>query len=251
MKKSILLISTLLSINAVKASELDYDFDYNLDDNVEVGCNDLSDPFEKVNRKVFYFNSFLDYITLKPLAKAYGKYIPNKAQNKIGDFVDNIYEPLTTVNYGIQVDLPNILSSFWKFMINSTIGLAGTHNIADDLGLKHKPQTFGSSLAHYGAGPGPHIVLPILGNTNMRDMWDVIALDDKLNIVKYRASSRMKDTYTGIRMVHKRYQLMPFTEYVTKNSTDPYVAIRSALHQRRETMVHYPVGYRCGVKPAK
>lgn len=247
--KNLYIILLVLSISTTaKAGKLDYEFDYNLDDNVEAECNDLADPFERVNRKIFYFNSFLDYITLKPLAKAYGKFVPNYTKNRVGNFVDNIYEPVTTVNYGFQGNLTKLLSSFWKFTINTTIGIGGTHNVAAQMGLNHKSQSFGSTLAYYGASPGPYVVLPLMGSTNMRDMWDMIAFDNKLNPLNINAPSRARDAYTVIRLIHKRHEIMPFAEHVVKNSTDPYVAIRSALHQRRESKIQYPANYRCGVK---
>lgn len=248
MKKLVTIISILLLSNPSYSNDLGYSFDYNLDDNVEIECNDLDDPFEKVNRKIFFFNSFLDHIALKPLAKAYSKLLNEPTKNRVGDFVDNIYEPLTTVNYGLQGNLDKTLSSFWKFTVNTIFGIAGTNDVASKFGLNHKPQTFGATLAHYGVSPGPYVVLPLLGSTNMRDMWDAIAFDDKLNPLKYHMSSQQKDIYSGVRLVHKRAEIMPFTDYISKNSTDPYAAIRSALHQRREAIVHYPEGYRCGKK---
>ncbi len=229
----------------------EYNFDYSIDDEVDPDCNDIADPFEKVNRKIFFFNSFLDYIILKPTTKAYEKFTNEYTRNKIGNFVDNIYEPLTTVNYALQGDIHNVLSSFWKFVINSTIGIAGTYDMSSELKLDHKQQTFGSTLAHFGVSSGPYVQIPILGGTNLRDMWDLIAADSKLNPIKYAMSTDASTGYTSVRLVQKRHEIMPFTDYVSKNSTDPYAAIRSAMHQRRESTLNYPAGYKCGKKPAK
>jgi len=121
----------------------------------------------------------------------------------------------------------------------------------EKLQLNHKPQTFGSTLAHYGVGPGPYLQLPVLGGTNMRDMWDVLAADAKLNPAKYVMSSGAGTSYTTLRLVQKRHEIMPFTDYISKNSTDPYSAIRSAMHQRRESTLNYPAGYKCGKKLRK
>lgn len=251
MKKLTFFLAVLICSFQVKADEISYNFDYSLDNEPNTACSDLEDPFESVNRKIFYFNSFLDHIILKPTAKAYGKFVSDSGKQKIGNFVDNIYEPLTTVNYTLQADIDNVLSSFWKFAINTTFGIAGTHNVAAKFGIDHKPQTFGSTLAHYGVSPGPYIVIPILGGTNTRDMWDSLAADDKLNPIKYQLSKNASITYSAVRLIHKRNEIMPFTDHISKNSTDPYAAIRSAMHQRRESVVHYPAGYKCGIRASR
>ncbi len=242
-----IILSLLFSFSAL-GENTTYKFGYSLDDAAEAECNDLPDPFEVVNRKIFYFNSFLDYIILKPVAKAYGKIFNDYTRNRIGDFLDNIQEPLTTVNYGLQGNIDKILQSFWRFAINSTLGIGGAYDLATEAGITPKPQTFGATLAYYGASSGPYIVLPILGSTNMRDMWDVIAADDALNPMKYHMNKYQKRSYSAARVVHKRNEIMPFTDYISRNSTDPYVSIRSALHQRRESMLTYPYSYKCGLR---
>ncbi len=234
------------------ASEINYDNNYHYDTMEDhSGCNDLADPLEPINRKIFYFNSFLDMIILKPVAVAYDKTLNDFTKTRIGDFVDNVYEPLTSVNYLLQLDLKNTFRSLAKFCLNTTFGLLGTFDIGTKMGIDHKPQNFGSTLAYYGARPGPYIVLPILGSTNMRDMWNLIAFDDAMNPVKYGLKPGIKNAYTVTRVVHKRYELMPFTNYIVKTSSDPYVSIRSAYHQRRESDIQYPSGYKCGVKIKK
>jgi phospholipid-binding lipoprotein MlaA len=244
------LITLLLCLPA-NADEISYNFDYSLNDKADSNCSDLDDPFEKVNRKIFYFNSFVDYITLKPLAKLYGRTFNDYTKDRVGDFVDNVREPLTTVNYGLQGDLDNLISSFWRFAINSTFGVGGTYDLATDLGIKKKTQTFGSTLAHYGVSPGPYIQIPLIGGSNLRDMWDVIILDSALNPLMFPIHADAKNIYTGTRLIHKRNEIMPFTDYLAKTSTDPYAAIRAALHQRREATIHYPEGYVCGKRPKK
>lgn len=220
-------------------------YNYSLELDNKVNCNDLEDPFEKVNRKIFLFNSFADHITLKPLAKAYNKYFSDFAKNRIGDFTQNIQEPLTTVNYTLQGRFDKTINSFWRFLINSIFGVAGTYDLSRDFDIKHEKQTFGSTLAYYGASPGPYVVLPLLGGTNMRDMWDILILNSSLNPLKYAMPNDTYSYYTVINMINGRADIMPFTEHVSRNSTDPYVAIRSAIHQRRESTLTYPSNYKC------
>lgn len=252
MTKNLFIILILLVSSSVKAEEFTGNYNYSLDDTTYNGdCNDLKDPFESVNRKIFYFNSFLDLIITKPMAVAYNKMMSDYSKNRVNDFVSNISEPVTTINYGLQGNLTKSLTSFWRFFINTTFGAAGTYDAATDLGITARPQNFGATLAHYGVEAGPYIVLPILGSTNLRDMWDVIALDSKTNIVRVNLPESVDNVFTGVKIVSYRANILPFTEYISKNSTDPYVGIRSALHQRRESVISYPKGYVCGKRPVK
>jgi phospholipid-binding lipoprotein MlaA len=208
-------------------------------------CNDIYDPLEKVNRKIFAVNGFLDYIILRPVAKGYDKAVPTGVKTKVGNFVDNLYTPVTFVNNILQLDFGAAMKSFWKFTFNSTFGILGFNDLTTRQGLKVTKQSFGNTLAHYGVRPGPYIVLPFYGSTNFRDMLDLLILDKALNPVNYQIPDK---TYTYITigsMVHKRSVILPFTDYVMKTSPDPYVTIRSALYQRRESELNYPEKYKC------
>ncbi|MDX2049824.1 MAG: VacJ family lipoprotein [Rickettsiaceae bacterium] len=247
MKKITLLLLITLFSQAIYAKESNYYFHYSLDQENQTDCSDLEDPFEKVNRRIFYFNSAIDRIFLKPIASVYGRVLSDFSKNRIGDFTDNIKEPLTTVNFILQLNVQNSFKSFWKFLINSTFGLGGTFDLSHRFKFKHKPQTFGSTLATYGVGPGPYIVLPIFGSTNMRDMWD-IPTDHFLNPLMHKMTNPQQIGYSTLRVIHKRNEVMPFTNYIETASTDPYVAVRTALQQRREEEVKYPNGYKCGIR---
>ena len=81
---------------------------------------------------------------------------------------------------------------------------------------------------------------------------DPLVLNSLLNPIKtmlipanYQMHSDFKNVVTGVRIVHKREMIMPFTDHVSKNSPDPYVAIRDAIIQQREAKMDYPVGFKC------
>ena len=131
------------------------------------------------------------------------------------------------------------------FSINSTIGVAGLFDVASKINLTAPPQTFGSTLARYGVGAGPYIVLPIYGGMATRDVMDPITMNASLNPVKYFMYKDTKLAITVVKMIHNRDQVMPFTDYVTKNSPDPYIAIRNAIISEREAKMAYPENFKC------
>lgn len=237
------MISSVFSSAAL--AEDSYKYNYSMKDAMNDECSDIDDPLEKINRKVFIFNSVLDHFILKPITKGYIKVLNDYTRDKVSNFVDNVNVPLTTVNNVLQGDGDNALLSFWQFTINTTLGLGGFFDVASNFDLKTSSQTFGSTLARYGVGPGPYLVLPFYGSSNVRDMFDPLMFNNKLNPVKHALHRDFATAVTITTLVQKRSEAMPFTDYVTKNSSDPYVTIRSAAHQYREKNLRYPASYRC------
>jgi phospholipid-binding lipoprotein MlaA len=88
-------------------------------------------------------------------------------------------------------------------------------------------------------------VLPFLGGTNMRDMFDPIIANQVMNPSTYAISKNTRLAITASKIVHERSVILPFSDYITKTSVDPYASVRSALFQSREKMLNYPTYYRC------
>ena len=233
---------------AAKASEDEYSYNYAALNN---RCQ-VYDPYESLNRKIFFVNGVLDTFILRPIAKGYGRFTNRYTKQRVGSFVDNISEPLSTVNYGLQGKSNGMFKTFWRFAINSTFGVLGLFDVAGKFGLTAEPQTFGNTLGYYGVGSGPYIVLPVFGGMGARDVMDPILLNSLLNPIKtglipanYQMHSDFKNVVTVVKTIHKRDMIMPFTDYVTKNSPDPYVAIRDAIIQQRKAKMDYPAGFKC------
>lgn len=244
----IFLIITASCLHANAGTSTDtvpYQYSYSLDDDPSEECTDMDDPFEKFNRKIFAFNSFLDHIILRPVAKGYKKAFNPYIRDKIGNFVDNTSVPLTFVNNVLQLDAKNSLLSFWQFVINSTLGVGGFYDVARSEGVWTPPQTFGSTLARYGSGPGPYIILPFFGGSGMRDVLDLPLLNSGLNPLKYKMHRDFKLGLMGVSLVHQRAELLDFTDHVTRTSADPYSVIRSTIFQHHEKDLRYPAGYKC------
>ncbi|MFY9589424.1 MlaA family lipoprotein [Rickettsia endosymbiont of Halotydeus destructor] len=239
-----LFITILCSFTANADLEYVDDDKYNYN-NSTVGCSQIYDPYEKLNRKIFAFNSVLDYLFLRPLAVGYKKVTNDYTKARISSFVDNIDTPLTTVNFGLQLNYNKTMKSVWRFLINTTLGVGGLFDVANKVGLPADRQTFGSTLAHYGVGPGPYLVLPIIGSTNGRDMTDSLFTNYALNPTTYYTHRDFELIILGVNKINDRYVVLPFSDYVMKNSTDPYIAIRSALHQAREASIQYPTNFKC------
>lgn len=201
------------------------------------------DPYEKFNRKIFAFNSVLDYLFLRPVAVIYQKGTNNYIKARVDTFTNNIATPLTAVNYTLQGNVDNAMKSFWRFMINSTFGMFGLFDVASKIGLESKTQTFSSTLAHYGVGPGPYLVLPFFGGINVRDVTEPLMTNGLFNPLQYSLHKDFKSIFTSVKLIHDRANILEFTNFVSKHSADPYVTIRDAIYQRKESKVHYPESF--------
>lgn len=205
------------------------------------------DPYERFNRKVFAFNTALDNLVLRPLAKGYIKVTSNYIRNRVESFTGNISEPLTFVNYAMQGNYTGTMTSFWRFIVNSTLGIGGLFDVASKMKLKTRKQTLGNTLARYGVPPGPYIMLPVYGGVVFRDITDPLLTNDFLNPLQYQLHGDFKIAVTATQTVDSRAKIMPFTDYVTKNSTDPYITVRNAIFNQRESKMTYPANFKCPV----
>jgi phospholipid-binding lipoprotein MlaA len=233
--KDLLVVFLIFTFNVSIQAGSHYNYNY---DDKDVAYEEVYDPYEKFNRKIFALNSALDHFILRPIALGYKKTTNDYTKARVGSFIDNINEPLTMVNYGLQGNVNCSIKSLWRFLINMTFGVGGLFDIASKVNLTSPPQTFGNTLAYYGVRPGPYLVIPFFGGTNARDVTDGIFSNNALNPIKYAMHRDFKIILAGSKSIHDRTLLLPFTDFITRTSTDPYIAVRTAIYQNREYKIH-------------
>ncbi len=128
----------------------------------------VRDPFEDFNRKTFNINERIDEKVLKPIAKTYSKLPPN-IKNGVSNFFNNLEDVETSINQFLQGKPKKSFNDITRFFINSTIGLGGFIDVASKIGLERHEEDFGQTLAVWGVGQGPYIMLPGLGPSTLRD----------------------------------------------------------------------------------
>ena len=130
--------------------------------------DDINDPFEEFNRKTFEFNENVDEKILKPVAKFYSNF-PPKVKNGVTNFFNNLEDVETSINQLLQGKPKKSINDISRFIINSTIGLVGFIDVASKIGLERHEEDFSQTLAVWGVGSGPYIMLPGLGPSTLRD----------------------------------------------------------------------------------
>lgn len=128
------------------------------------------DPLEPLNRSIFALNTFMDRLLIQHLARAYKDLVPQPAQNRVSDFLNNLAEPVIALNDFLQGDVKQGLTSLTRFFINSTFGLLGLFDVVGRHGLKRKPNDLDTTLRKWGIAAGPYIVLPLFGPSSFRNV---------------------------------------------------------------------------------
>ena len=108
--------------------------------------DEVRDPYEDFNRKTFELNEKLDQKILKPIAETYST-LPPKVKNGITNFFNNLEDVETSINQLLQGKPKKSINDFSRFILNSTIGLAGLIDVASKMGLDRHEEDFGQTLA--------------------------------------------------------------------------------------------------------
>lgn len=130
----------------------------------------VADPYEGFNRQMFAFNNGVDQYALAPAASVYETVTPAFARDRVGDFLGNLKSPVIFVNDVLQAQPDRAGDTFFRFTINTTIGLVGLWDAAEYFGIDGHREDFGQTLAVWGVGSGPYLVMPLLGPTSPRDL---------------------------------------------------------------------------------
>jgi len=128
---------------------------------------EISDPWEGFNRSMYRFNYRFDRYVFLPAVSAYQFVAPDPVEQGIHNFFRNIQDVTTLLNSILQLNLEKTMNTTTRLAINSTVGLLGFLDIAND--VPRSDEDFGQTLGYWGVGNGPFLVLPILGPSNVRD----------------------------------------------------------------------------------
>ena len=189
------------------------------------------DPWEGFNRKMFAFNKTLDRWILKPVAKTYDFILPDFVQVGIGNFFRNIGEVGNVGNDILQWKWKQAGVDTSRFLVNTTLGVAGLFDVATKMGLEEdEGEDAGQTFERWGIKQGPYVVLPFFGPSTVREAF-AKPVDILLDPVTYVDDPDTRLGLSATRIVHQRYELFDDEELL---SGDEYLFIRDAYLQRRQ-----------------
>ena len=199
---------------------------------------EISDPGEPTNRAIFGLNRFLDTVILNPLASGYRK-LPDVVQRSVHNFLNNLRSPVILFNDVLQGKPGRAGTTLARFFINSTVGIVGLGDVADGMGFAFHNEDFGQTLAVWGVGEGPYVMLPIFGPSNPRDAVGLVAdfFADPLNLwlgnIGYEGAIVARGGLRGVDERARNFDALDALDDLERSSLDFYAAIRSLYRPRR------------------
>ncbi len=193
------------------------------------------DPWQGFNRAMFSFNDTLDRWFLKPLAKGYKAVMPDPLETGVSNIFSNVLEVPNVINGVLQGDLKGAGYDTGRLLVNTTLGLGGLLDVAQYMNLPaDEREDFGQTLAVWGVGQGPYLVLPLLGPSTVRDGLGK-PIDWYTDPTNYIDHVPTENTVKGISLLNTRAQLLSLEKNLTG---DKYVFIRDVYLQRRAYLIN-------------
>ena len=192
-------------------------------------AEEVKDPFQPLNRKIYQFNDVIDRNVLRPVAVQYVEKVPKDVRGSYTQFRNNLGEPWNVVNQLIQGRPARAAKSLGRFTINTltTLGLADP---ARRLGLSHEDERLGITLGYYGVPSGPYIMLPLLGPSSVRGVIGS-AVDSQARPQKYILDDNdgLYWSDQSLRVIDTRSEILDVEGVLTG---DRYAQIRDIYLQR-------------------
>jgi len=202
--------------------------------------DEFNDPWESMNRATYGFNKAVDQAVFRPVVSAYKTVIPKHPRKEISNLMRNLREPWVLVNDLLQFKFKRAGITLGRFVVNTTVGVGGLFNPSDDIGIPYHSEDFGQTLATWGVGEGPYIVLPFFGPSNGRDtvgLGTFFFADPTFIAIGKANVSGLNLTRTGVDALDIRTRLDSVVNG-TFEDPDGYELMRSAYRQSRKFEIY-------------
>jgi len=194
------------------------------------------DPWEAYNRKIHSFNMGVDKAIAQPVARGYDAIMPDAPQRGVRNFFRNLNYPVTFLNLILQGKFEESLTATGRFLMNSTVGLAGFFDVATKVEIPEYKEDFGQTLAVWGWKDSPYLVMPVFGPYTARDFIGR-SFYGYFHPISYVAREYNNYIPLVVDLITLRAELLPFQAELDAAS-DPYVLVRDVYLQNREYNIY-------------
>jgi phospholipid-binding lipoprotein MlaA len=204
---------------------------------------DVYDPLEPLNKRIYAFNRIFDDYVFLPALKGYRFIFPEVVRKRFQNFWANIGEIPNIYNSLLQLKFERTAVSSWRLVINTTIGIGGLWDPATHwLKIERANEDFGQTLGHCGVGPGPYLVLPVFGPSNLRDTTGLVSdyfAQKEIDFLGVKEAESRYDTGGWMLKVFdalNQRDITPF-RYGMLGSPFEYNKVRYLFSKQRELLV--------------
>jgi phospholipid-binding lipoprotein MlaA len=206
---------------------------------------DPKDPFEHWNRNVQSFNDHVDDYVMKPVAKGYKWVMPTFANQGVSNFFSNLDDIGVSANDLLQGKLAQSGSDSARFLVNTTVGVAGLVDVGTMIDLPKHNEDFDQTLGYWGVATGPYIVLPFFGPSSPRGITGLLG-DAALNPISYTgvyfASNYLATAVSGglgaVKAIDVRSDNLATEKVASEAAVDRYNFFKNAYFLQRNYLVH-------------
>ena len=199
------------------------------------------DPWEPMNRGIYNFNARFDRAIFLPTVRGYRAITPDIVEKGVSNFFSNLGEVNNLINNVLQLRMKSSAITLWRFVVNSTVGVAGLWDPAAKFGVFEQAEDFGQTLGYWGVGSGPYLVLPFLGPSSLRDAAGVgvdYAADYNIDLLDLNDDANKDDIRIGLGLLNvvDARKNTAFRYYET-GSPFEYELVRYAHGQLRQIQI--------------
>ncbi len=195
------------------------------------------DPWQPFNEAMFTFNhDVLDGWLVKPAATGWDKIMPAPARRSLARAFDNLDMPRRFVNNLLQLRPIGAGREMGRFILNTSVGVGGLFDVAALLHLEKSDADTGQTLALYGLGGGPYLVLPTMAPHTLRDAVGNTA-DGMLDPLGFFLPFVANQARSIVNAVNERSLQLKLFADVEESVLDLYSAARNGYLQRRRAFV--------------
>jgi phospholipid-binding lipoprotein MlaA len=198
---------------------------------------DQRDPWEGLNRGVFSFNETMDDFVFEPVGKVYDFITPDVVDDGVSNFFGNLRQLSVIANDLLQFKFDQAANDTVRFFLNSTIGLFGFFDIAGEGNLHSSDEDFGQTLAHWGMGPGPYIVVPFFGPATVRDATGFAVDRSVFSPIAYVDDDAARAGLLTLEYVDFKSDFLTTTNLIGDASLDEYDFIKNAYFEKRASQI--------------
>lgn len=183
---------------------------------------------------MFKWNDYFDQLVVKPTAFAYTTFLPRFMRQGISNFFSNVDDIKVLANDILQLKFAAAAGDSGRLLVNSTVGVGGFLDVASSVGLRKNEEDFGQTLAAWGLGSGPYVMLPVFGASTVRDSFGLV-IDTVFNPLQLIEDRSLRLGLFLLDETDSRSDVLALDELITGNR---YLFIREAYLQRREYLIN-------------